>query len=401
MLIEEVPYKNYPILVVDDEEYALLTFQNVFKQDFTIYLAENGEAALKMIDKHPDIALVLSDQKMPGMDGLTLITRISHEHPEMINMLVTAYTDLSLVIEAINHGNLYRYIVKPYDEREMRHILVQGIERFHLSKERDRLYLEHLESVRMESEMKRLTELGTMMAGVSHDINNSLVAVSSFLGMIPQKREEGESGEKNTDFWQDFYFVTLNELARIQEMVDHLVRCTALSGKEDLVTLKLKETDLNKVLYETILLVEHEAHLKGIEVRQELDMTLPHCQIEGGKIREVFMNLLFNAIAATSQGFILVKSFKSDEYYARVSIQDTGVGISKENLAKLFIPFFSTKTNKNAGVGLGLMMCRDIVEKHRGHIDVKSEVGIGTTITVSLPISSDKHDRRSADRRAS
>ncbi len=378
---ETFPYKNYPILFIDDEEWARSILKKTFERDFTIHIASNGEEALKTIETHPEIVLVVSDQRMPQMTGLEFIALVSQKRPDLVNVLVTAYSDLSLVVEALNKGNLYRYITKPYEERELRQALIQGIERYHLVEERNRLYAQHLESMKREAEMKRLAEIGTLSASVVHNINNSLVAVNSFLRMIPQKREEGEG--VNTDFWESFYFVALNEISRIQEMVGRLLRSAKWSEKEEPFLLNLKRTDLNTLLDETVLLVENEAHKKGVEVRRESE-TLPNCLVEPVKIREVFMNLLFNAIHATSQGFILVKSSLEGESVVKVSIADTGVGISEENLRRLFIPFFSTKGDK--GVGLGLMMCRDLIEKHRGSIDVKSEVGVGTTVTVSLPV---------------
>jgi len=131
-MLESTPYKDYPVLFVDDEEQAIITFKNLFKDDFTIYTAQNGEEALKILEEHKEIALVATDQRMPKMCGLDLLTIVVEKYPKIINILITAFADLALVIGAVNKGNLYRYIGKPYEEEFLKRTIIQGIERYHM-----------------------------------------------------------------------------------------------------------------------------------------------------------------------------------------------------------------------------------------------------------------------------
>jgi signal transduction histidine kinase len=240
--------------------------------------------------------------------------------------------------------------------------------------------------------------MGTLTAGLAHNINNSLVAVNTFLKMIPQKREAVpmESGMEtqmqDRDFWDRFYSVALGEIERIQEMVQHILHSVKLPEKETNHLLNLQETDINALLFETILLVENEAKNKGILIQKEYDKGLKKCFVDSAKIRQVFMNLMLNAIYATSEGTILVKTMSEGEDHLKVIIEDTGIGIPQENMCKLFSPFFSTK--EAHGVGLGLTMSREFIEIHRGSIQISSEIGKGTTITLSLPIHPEKNERR-------
>ena len=183
---EALPYKELPILFVDDEEMALTTFKSLFKRDFTIYTASGGEDALGIVEAHPEIALIVCDQRMPKMSGVELLRQVSEKRPEMVRMLKTAYSEMELVIDAINQGNIYRYITKPYNEEELKQILIQGIERFYLIKERDRLYAEKIETLKKVARTNRLTAIGILAAGMAHEINNPLVAIKTFLQMIPQ-----------------------------------------------------------------------------------------------------------------------------------------------------------------------------------------------------------------------
>jgi len=400
-VLESCVYKNYPVLFVDDEEMALLTYRNLFKGEMVIYTASDGEAALKIIQEHPEIVVLVTDQRMPRMNGLELLTHVVQKRPEMINILVTAYSDIALIIDAINKGNLYRYVMKPYNAKMLRQEIVQGIERYHLLRERDRLYADHIEWLRKAARMQRLTEMGTLTAGLVHNINNSLVAVNTFLKMIPQKREAQQStatlsspgrDTHDHDFWSQFYSVALGEIGRIQEMVKHILYSVKLPEKEVNNLLNLQETDINALLSETILLVENEARKKRVLIKKEYDKKIEKCLIDSVKIRQVFMNLLLNAIYATSDGTILAKTIFDGADHLKVIIKDTGTGIPKENICKLFSPFFSTK--EGHGVGLGLTMSREFIEIHRGSIEISSEMEKGTTITISLPFDPEKNERR-------
>jgi DNA-binding NtrC family response regulator len=144
-MLESIPFKDYPVLFVDDEEMAVITFKNLYKDDFTIHTALNGEEALSVLKAHPEIALIATDQRMPKMTGLELLTQIAQKYPRMINILITAYSDLALVIEVVNKGNLFRYISKPYEEEFLKRTIIQGIERYHLLAVRERFFADNAE----------------------------------------------------------------------------------------------------------------------------------------------------------------------------------------------------------------------------------------------------------------
>jgi len=139
-MLESIPFKEYPILFVDDEEMAVVIFNRLYKDDFTIYTASNGEEALQVLRAHPEIALIVTDQRMPKMTGLELLIHAAEQYPRTINILITAYSDLSLVIDLVNKGNLFRYVGKPYEEAFLKRTLIQGIERYHLLGVRERFY---------------------------------------------------------------------------------------------------------------------------------------------------------------------------------------------------------------------------------------------------------------------
>ncbi|HEY5600418.1 MAG TPA: response regulator, partial [Candidatus Manganitrophaceae bacterium] len=183
-------YKNYPVLFVDDEEMSVIGFAEQYNRDFTIFTAQSGNEALDLLQKHPEIALIITDQRMPGMSGVELLTQARIIAGEVVRMLITAYTDMDVVVEAINKGNVYRYINKPYNEEDLRFAVMQGIERYFLLRERDRLYAEKVEALKRVSRANRLTAIGILAAGMAHEINNPMVGISTFLQMLPKKRTE-------------------------------------------------------------------------------------------------------------------------------------------------------------------------------------------------------------------
>jgi Nif-specific regulatory protein len=130
--------KRYPILVVDDEQDNLDAFRFNFRKTFDILTANSGPEALTILEDK-DVAVVVTDQRMPKMTGVELLREVREKHPDTVGIILTAFTDVDVLIEAINLGQVYRYITKPWDAKEVRGVLQYAIERFHLQRENKRL----------------------------------------------------------------------------------------------------------------------------------------------------------------------------------------------------------------------------------------------------------------------
>jgi len=140
------------------------------------------------------------------------------------------------------------------------------------------------------------------------------------------------------------------------------------------------------VIDQVMYLVSHKAELTGVKVVTEDISPEPPVMADFGQLQQVFVNLVVNAIEATPEGGrITIRSSLDDSGWVRVSVQDTGCGISRDNMEKLFTPFFTTK-GLEKGVGLGLAVSYGIIERHGGRIEVQSEVGKGSTFSVYLPV---------------
>ena len=130
--------KRYPILVVDDEQDNLDAFRFNFRKTFDIVTASGGAEALQVLQDR-EVAVVVTDQRMPRMTGVELLREVRVRQPEAVGIILTAFTDVDVLIEAINLGQVYRYITKPWDAKEVRGVLQYAIERFHLQRENKRL----------------------------------------------------------------------------------------------------------------------------------------------------------------------------------------------------------------------------------------------------------------------
>lgn len=240
--------------------------------------------------------------------------------------------------------------------------------------------MEDLRQSRLQVERAdRLGTLGTLAAGLAHEINNPLVSIHTFLSLAGEKRSEDDE-----EFWGSYYDVARQEVDRIRELVSTMGRLANGSEQDALAA----PASLLEIANCVVTLVEREAQAASVEVvvdpASEGFKTL--CVRE--QIHQVALNLTLNAIHACSAGgTVTLGAFLQDpEGQARaiVEVRDTGEGIEEEDIERIFDPFFTTK-DPDQGTGLGLMICHRIVTDHAGTIEVASRPGEGTTFRVCLP----------------
>ncbi|CAD7781223.1 MAG: Adaptive-response sensory-kinase SasA [Candidatus Methanoperedenaceae archaeon GB50] len=239
-----------------------------------------------------------------------------------------------------------------------------------------------LENARLYEDMKktqllmrrtdRLAALGSLTAGLAHEIRNPLVAVNTFLQLLPERFEDKE-------FREEFLKLTTSEVERVTNLVNNLLDFARPSEP------KLNKTDVNEIIEKVIALIRVTAKKKRVIINTKLEK-IPQVMLDEEQIKQVFLNILLNAIEAIpNEGTIWVGSRsmqKNGLEYVQVEIEDTGKGIPKRILDHIFDPFFTTKEK---GSGLGLSISHQIVQEHNGFIEVKSILGKGTTFFVNLP----------------
>jgi signal transduction histidine kinase len=254
--------------------------------------------------------------------------------------------------------------------------------------ENARLYEDLKKSKSYIRRADRLASLGTLTAGLAHEIRNPLVAIKTFTQLLPERLEDEE-------FRKHFLGVASGEVDRISSLVNELLEFARTSDP------KFEMEDVNGILDGMILLISTESKKKHIEIVKEYSQDLPLISIDREQIKQVFLNILLNAIEATSEnGKIIVdtRSFvkPGGEPYLQIRFTDTGCGIPRENLEEIFNPFFTTK---NTGSGLGLSISHQIVQDHKGYIGIESELDKGTSFFINLPLHQGHPKRRRGDLR--
>ena len=219
---------------------------------------------------------------------------------------------------------------------------------------------------------EKLASVGLLAAGIAHELNNPLTGVLTFSSLMRKKVPAGSQDAEDLD-------LVIRETKRCAAIIRRLLDFAREKAPEK------KFADLNRLIEETVHLVERPAHLAHIEIRLELDRELPPVWMDSDLVKQVVMNMLVNAQHAIDRdGAITVRTRKLAGR-VEISIIDTGCGIRPEDLPRIFDPFFTTK-GVGKGTGLGLSVSHGIVEAHGGSIEVESTPGAGSTFRVYLPL---------------
>jgi len=229
------------------------------------------------------------------------------------------------------------------------------------------------------SHSERLVSLGILASGMAHEINNPLASITACIeGLQRRVRENPDIFKGSLGDFPEYLGLVHKETNRCKSTVEKLL---SLSQKR---RLKISPVDINKLVLETIALLSYEISKKNIEVIKELSDDIPLIHADEQQISQVFLNLELNAIQAIDEKGTIKIVTKRDDPYVKILFEDTGCGIDKENLNKIFEPFYTNKP-PNKGTGLGLAICNGIIKQHNGEISVESVKGKGTRFTVSLP----------------
>ena len=149
---------SYKIIIVDDEPANLRLLERLFRHDYEVITAESGEEALRLLDEH-DAALVITDQRMPNMTGVELLKRTAEIRPHMVRIILTGYTDVDTLVEAINGGLVYKYVTKPWDNEELRLTVSRAAEHYESNKARHNLGMMY---ERLAARLREIQELASL-----------------------------------------------------------------------------------------------------------------------------------------------------------------------------------------------------------------------------------------------
>ena len=366
------------LLLVDDEDHFRQTIaKRLAKRGLAPDQAADGNECLSILEKKAMDVVVL-DVKMPGMTGIEVLRNITGKYPKTEVILLTGHATASDGVEGIKSG-AFDYLMKPIELEHLFNKILQAYEKIRRldAEQKEAHYRKQMEQQMIVTE--RLASLGTLAAGVAHEINNPLAIIRESAGWMRQLFAKDEL--KDMPRQEDF----LKALDKVEKSVERASRIThqllGFVGKSDSAVI---EVNLKELTEEAIQLTTHETQNRDIQIIRQMEPSLDTIWSDPYQIRQVLLNLLTNAIhAVNSEGIITIAIEDVGDSQA-ITVSDTGPGIPRENLDKIFDPFFSTKA-PGQGTGLGLFVSRGIVEKLGGTIEVASKIGQGTRFSISLP----------------
>jgi len=349
------------VLYIDDEENNLLAFKASFRRQYEIYTANSAAEGLKVLENLP-VEVIIADQKMPHMTGVEFFKSITDTYPDPVRILLTGYTDISALADAINHGDIYRYITKPWNDLEL-HNSIKNAHEAYRSKIDLRNKVRELE--------KTNDELNRFIYSISHELRAPLVSVIGIVNLVKMEGLYHSSGE----YWE--------LIESCSNKLDYYIQKTLQYYKNNKNTSDKSEINFKKLVDEIIDLYSYTDR----DTQFNLHINQPNPFVgDAFRLEVILGNLISNAIKYqkdTEEHKIVDITIDVNPFSAEIAITDNGLGILNEHLEKIFTQFFKTKNNK--GSGLGLFIVKEALNKMNGKISVKSSLNQGTTFKITIP----------------
>jgi signal transduction histidine kinase len=365
------------LLLVDDEkDIREILYLSLVDMGNTVFQAENGVEALRIFQKvQPPI--VLTDIKMPAMDGIELLQKIKCENPETEVVMITGHGDMDLAIKSLKY-EATDFITKPINVDALEISLKRAQDKI-FTREKLKEYTENLETlIREKTELQdHLSSLGLMISSISHGIKGLLTGLDGGMYLLDTGLAQ-KSEQRIKEGWD----VVKLMAERIRKMVLDIL----YYAKER--DLKWERIDALSFAEEIAKVLAPKMSDHDIEFEKKFDTKIGEFEVDAGYIHSALINILDNAVDACTidpkkkahQIFFYVGQ---DKNYIDFEVIDTGIGMDADIQEKIFTPFFSAKGEK--GTGLGLFIANKIIEQHGGNITVKSTLGKGTQFKIRIP----------------
>ena len=410
--------ENYEtVLIVDDEELVRRFHSECLSPRYQCFEADSAERALDILNDR-QISLVLTDWVMTGMSGKMLLQRVVRDFPDTPVIMVTGVDHPERALDAVRCG-AFDYLLKPSKPFALEFAVERAMIHRNLSmktrQSRIDLELQNIELVKQKSELEKaqariiytekMMSIGQLTAGITHELNNPLGFISGNLQILEQCLrdlrellgiyEKAEISAKSLAEIETFKrkinyrelienaSPALADCAEGTRRVARLIENLRVFSKLDQP--KFNKTNISRDIDSTLKLLGRFFENENIKLVLDYG-NLPQIDAYAGHLNQVWMNLLINAARAVGKkGGVIKVTTESAGDFVTVKISDTGEGIARENLSRVFDPFFTTRSI-GEGTGLGLYAAYGIVEKHGGTITAESEPGKETVFTVRLPV---------------
>jgi signal transduction histidine kinase len=385
------------VYVVDDDPLVTDSLGTALRLEtgYEVATFNSGTAALAAMPRRPPDVLI-TDFKMPALDGLQVLRATRQAYPDAVLILLTGYADKESAIRAINEVGIYQYVEKPWVLDDLLHKIKTGLERRDLAlrlraanadlerrneelarslAEVARAHEEVRQAQERAMESERLSAVGRVVSAIAHEIGNQLALVG-YAEAIKQK--VGGADAEVAEFADIIVAAQKRLSAMVGEIKDFARRQEAGGGE----ALKLEPADVAATVEEALSILRYDRDVASRTLVKDVKPG-PLARLSRGKFAQVVINLVRNAAQASERGGEVSVKLEETDGKIRLIVTDKGAGMPPEVLARLGTPFFTTRGDR--GTGLGVSISKRIVAEHGGTLEIESAPGQGTRAIVTLP----------------
>lgn len=358
--------KRDRILYVDDEDSNLHAFKAAMRRDFEVLMAKDVQEAMQLLHDHDDLKVLIVDQGLPAVSGLDFLESIEHSNPFPIRIILTGQTDIQLIIDALNRISLFRFLLKPWNNEDLKQTIRTAIE----------VYDQRLRIKEQQLEMREAYErLNRLVYSASHEMRAPIATAKGLLSLA--------ANESSVEQLRTYVGMMVKTIDKLEEYIGNLIMFHQHENQEVELSPLHPEDFVQACLDQLPVNTRNET---SFEVVNSL---LPNvCLVDVRRVKIIVVNLLSNAFKFRNQdqSFHQVKlDLNREDEYLCIKVSDNGLGIDGQIINEIF-DMFKRGGSKQSGSGMGLYLVKEISEVLGGFIEVHSTPDLGSEFVVRLPV---------------
>jgi two-component system, sensor histidine kinase and response regulator len=372
--------KKFSILYVDDEESNLKGFKSIYFTEYTIYTALSGPEAMEILANH-EVHIIITDQKMPGMTGVQFLSNAISRYPEPIRIILTGYSDIEVLMKAINECGIFRYLTKPWNENEMNLTINQALNTYSLKKENHELIRKLTEANNnLEEKVKARTQkIEELISTVAHDLRSPLNQIKAIVNLVQVEFPDLSAPKKK------YLDMIVQAASRLKLMINRILDLNAIEYRD--VDVKIERANLAEIIHDAIQQVSELCLQKKLMINVRAGNGENFAWVDYSYLSNVLENLLSNAIKFSPPNKNIFIEIEHTEYRVRIKVRDEGPGLTDEDMKLLFQKYQQLSAKPSSGEdssGLGLYLSKKYVETMKGKLWCESKPGEGASFIVEL-----------------
>ena len=372
--------KKFSILYVDDEESNLKGFKSIYFTEYTIYTATSGQEALQILANH-EVHIIITDQKMPGMTGVQFLCNTLSKYPEPIRIILTGYSDIEVLMRAINECGIFRYLTKPWNEAEMNLTINQALDTYSLRKENNELVRMLTEAnATLEEKVKvRTQKIEELISTVAHDLRSPLNQIRALISLIQMEFPDLDSAQKN---YNDLILQAAN---RLKLMINRILDLNAIEYRD--INVKLERVNLKEILTDAANQISELCNEKKLKISVSALHDDAFIRVDTGYLVQALENLLSNAIKFSPPHKNIFIETEANHNTIKIIVRDEGPGLTEDDMRMIFQKYQQLSAKPSSGEdssGLGLYLSKKYIETMNGKIWCESKHGNGASFIIEV-----------------